>query len=338
MLRSLLVLGLALIGVGHAPAEGLIPERLGVIFNSNDKSSARVAQYYAQHRHIPSSNLVGLLVPDRAIIDRDELRRLRISMLAQLSSSVQSLLLVWSRPYAAECMSITTAVAAGYQSGFCEPGCGHTKLNPLFDTPGWLPADTTGWLPAMLLPSQDEPLAEAVIDRGISADGSRPRGTLYLIATQDSSRNVRAAGYPDARALLSSRLMVRELTTPLGPGPADIIGYFTGAVRVEELAKLIFLPGAAADHLTSTAGVLEGSRQMSALEWLKQGATASYGSVSEPCNLVGKFPNPAVLFDHYLRGDSLLEAYWKSVEMPGQGLFIGEPLARPFQRPLGDSR
>jgi len=336
MRRRLLVFGLALIGVGHALAEGLSPERLGVVFKSDDKSSARVAQYYAQHRHIPSSNLVGLMVPNRAIIDRDELSRLRFSLLAQLPSNVQSLLLVWSRPYAAECMSITTAIAAGYQSGFCEPGCGHTKLNPLFDTPGWLPADTTGWLPAMLLPSEDEPLAEALIDRGVKSDGSRPRGTLYLIATQDSARNVRAAGYSDARALLSSRLTVRELSVPTGSAPADIIGYFTGVVRVEELAKLVFLPGAAADHLTSAGGVLEGSRQMPALAWLKQGATASYGSVSEPCNLVGKFPNPAVLFDHYLRGDSLLEAYWKSVEMPGQGLFIGEPLARPFQRPVGD--
>jgi hypothetical protein len=37
-----------------------------------------------------------------------------------------------------------------------------------------------------------------------------------------------------------------------------------------------------------------------------------------------------VLLKHYLRGDTLLEAYWKSVEMPGQGLFIGEPLARPY--------
>jgi uncharacterized protein (TIGR03790 family) len=101
-------------------------------------------------------------------------------------------------------------------------------------------------------------------------------------------------------------------------------------MRVEELQKIAFLPGAAADHLTSTGGVLDSSRQMSALEWLRQGATASYGSVSEPCAHRGKFPNPAVFLDHYLRGDTLIEAYWKSVAMPGQGLFIGEPLARPF--------
>jgi hypothetical protein len=28
----------------------------------------------------------------------------------------------------------------------------------------------------------------------------------------------------------------------------------------------------------------------------------------------------------------VLEAYWKSVHAPGEGVFIGEPLARPFGR------
>jgi hypothetical protein len=54
--------------------------------------------------------------------------------------------------------------------------------------------------------------------------------------------------------------------------------------------------------------------------------------VTEPCNLPGKFPRPKVFLSHYLRGETVLEAYWKSVEMPGQGLFVGEPLARPFGR------
>ena len=71
---------------------------------------------------------------------------------------------------------------------------------------------------------------------------------------------------------------------------------------------------------------------MSVLAWLRQGATASYGTVSEPCNRLQKFPNPSVFMNHYLRGDTLLEAYWKSVLMPGQGLFVGDPLARPYGR------
>ena len=60
------------------------------------------------------------------------------------------------------------------------------------------------------------------------------------------------------------------------------------------------------------------------------GATASFGNVTEPCNIAQKFPNIKVLLRHYLQGDSILEAYWKSVAMPGQGLFVGEPLARPY--------
>lgn len=308
-----------------------------------------MAEYYVSSRHIPAVNLIGLSVPDQLSIGRDQLKELRGALVDRLPATVQSLLLVWSRPYAVECMSVTTAFAAGYQPGFCEPGCGPTTVSPLFDSREWLPADTVGWLPAMLLPSDDETLARAVIDRGIRADGTQgdpqsdsglaklgtakgvePRGTVYLVRTQDRARGVRALEYADAETRLANRVAVRELTAPITQPPGDIMGYFTGVIRVAELPGLLFLPGAVADHLTSTGGELASTRQMSALEWLKQGATASYGTVIEPCNLLGKFPNPGVLFDHYLRGDTVLEAYWKSVVMPGQGLFIGEPLARPY--------
>jgi uncharacterized protein (TIGR03790 family) len=324
-----LVLGI-LIAASRLHAAGLTADRLGVIYSKGNAASVRAAMRYVALRGVPSSNLVGLSVPDRDVLSRTELAALRDEMLNRLPSSVQSLVLIWSRPFAVECMSVTTAFAAGYRPEFCEPGCGRTLLNPLFDTNGWLPADTTGWLPAMLLPSQDEALARAIMDRGVSADGSRPPGTVYLIRTQDPVRNVRAEGYADARLIIGGRVSVRELRTPINGRLADAIGYFTGVERVAEVAQITFEPGAAADHLTSTGGALEGFSQMSALEWLRQGATGSYGTVSEPCNHLGKFPNPAVLFDHYLRGDTLLEAYWKSVAMPGQGLFIGEPLARPY--------
>jgi uncharacterized protein (TIGR03790 family) len=328
-LRFFFALSLAL-GMLRVHAETLTPDRLGVVYASDNPASVRIAKYYAAERNVPAANLVGLSVPDKAVISRDELRQLRSALLDKLPSSVQSLLLVWSRPYAVECMSITTAFAAGYQSAFCEPGCARTAISPLFDTQGWLPADTTGWLPAMLLPSADETLARAVIDRGVAADQSHPPGRVYLVRTHDSPRNVRAAGYIDTEALVGSRVRVQEETTPIHESLPGAIAYFTGSERVEELHRIEFLPGAAADHLTSTGGILEGGTQMAAIEWLKQGATASYGSVSEPCNHLGKFPSTAIFLDHYLRGDSVLEAYWKSVAMPGQGLFIGEPLARPF--------
>ncbi|HSR24641.1 MAG TPA: TIGR03790 family protein, partial [Candidatus Eisenbacteria bacterium] len=114
----------------------------------------------------------------------------------------------------------------------------------------------------------------------------------------------------------------------------DVLFYFTGLATVRGLDTLRFLPGAIADHLTSAGGILTGHDQMSVLRWLDAGATASYGAVIEPCNFQTKFPQPAVVIARYARGERLIEAYWKSVAWPGQGVFVGEPLAAPFRAPL----
>jgi uncharacterized protein (TIGR03790 family) len=94
------------------------------------------------------------------------------------------------------------------------------------------------------------------------------------------------------------------------------------------------VPGALADHLTSAGGALQGTHgQSTVLEWIASGATASHGTVSEPCNHLQKFPHPQLLLLHYLQGATAIEAYWKSVLWPQQSLFVGEPLAAPFARP-----
>ncbi len=315
-------------------ADGLSAARLGVIYNLDEPGSRELAVFYAARRSIPADNLIGIHLTTAPVIYPDQFAPMRAAVLSRLPSAVQSLALVWSKPYAVGCMSITTAFAAGYRGAFCEAGCSRTEANPLFDTDGWLPADTVGWWPAMLLPAGDPMLARELIERGVASDATAPPGTLYLVRTKDAARNVRADTYADVQLLLGERVRVVQLTTPVRQEVPDAIGYFTGAARVDELSRIHFRPGATADHLTSTGGILYGGDQMSALAWIKQGATASYGSVSEPCNHIGKFPRPGVFFDHYLRGDTLLEAYWKSVAMPGQGLFLGEPLARPYtQRP-----
>jgi uncharacterized protein (TIGR03790 family) len=315
----------------HAVAYDLTPSRLGVIFNVDDPESGRVAEYYAAQRAIPPPNVIGIRLPLVDVMSPDDFRPIRNRLIDALPSEVQSLVLVWSKPYAVGCMSVTSAFAAGYRDEFCRPGCGATAPNPLFDSRGWLPADTVGWWPAMLLPSDDWGLAQALIRRGVESDSSAPPGTLYLMRTNDSARNVRAATYQNVELVLEPRMRIVERNASMQARPIpDAIGYFIGSATVAELPQIRFRPGAIADHLTSTGGILAGGSQMSALAWLHQGATASYGSVSEPCNHLEKFPNLAVLFDHYLHGDTALEAYWKSVAMPGQGLFIGEPLSRPY--------
>ena len=313
-----------------AEAEGLTAQRLGVLFNLEDAASQQVAIYYAAQRAIPPENLIGIHLPDLNVMTPEAFSPIRARALDQLPARVQALVLVWSRPYAVGCMSITSAFAAGYRAAFCQPGCAATPQNPLFNGEGWLPADTVGWWPAMLLPSADPPLARALIQLGMAADFSAPPGTLYLIRTNDAARNVRAAAYSDVELHLGHRLRIEQISTPMGRDLPDALGYFTGAREVVEMPLIHFRAGAIADHLTSTGGMLQDGSQMSILSWIRQGATASYGSVSEPCNILEKFPNLTVLFEHYTHGETALEAYWKSVAMPGQGLFIGEPLARPY--------
>jgi uncharacterized protein (TIGR03790 family) len=101
---------------------------------------------------------------------------------------------------------------------------------------------------------------------------------------------------------------------------------------VPQITSNRYRPGAIADHLTSFGGQLTSSPQMSSLRWLEAGATGSFGTVVEPCNIAAKFPAPGLVLAYSRRGDTLLEAYWRSVAMPDQGVFIGEPLARPWPR------
>ena len=311
-------------------AQALEPAALGVVYRTGDPASTAIAREYVRRRGIPSGNLVGIDVPDVPVLAAGAVERLRVSALRRLPATVAALLLVWTRPYAAGCMSITSAFAAGYRPEYCEPGCGRTGLSPLYDADSLEPALARGWRPVMQLPSEDPALARALIARGLAADGSHPGGTVYLVSTGDAPRNVRAAGYADVVLAYGGRIDVRPVTMPGAVAASPAIAYFTGVARVVELPSLRFRPGAVADHLTSIGGVADQSLQTTALDWLVAGATASYGTVSEPCNVTGKFPSPVVFLGHYLRGESLLEAYWKSVAMPGQGLFVGEPLAAPF--------
>jgi uncharacterized protein (TIGR03790 family) len=83
---------------------------------------------------------------------------------------------------------------------------------------------------------------------------------------------------------------------------------------------------------TRSVGIklLSGPARVSRYSRIKAGATGRYGTVTEPCNFPQKFPHCGIMMAHYLAGDTLIEVYWKSVAWIGQGIFSGEPLARPY--------
>ncbi|MGH8597322.1 MAG: TIGR03790 family protein, partial [Gammaproteobacteria bacterium] len=172
---------------------------------------------------------------------------------------------------------------------------------------------------------------------GVQSDGLKPRGRAYLVVTEDAARNTRAPLYATVAANFNHRIPTTILHTEGIRNAFDVMFYFTGTIKVPYLDTLGFLPGAIADHLTSAGGQLNGEGQMSALRWLEAGATGSYGTVVEPCNFPQKFPHPGLVMKYSLAGETLIEAYWKSVVWPGQGVFIGEPLARPYASLTGSA-
>lgn len=305
---------------------------LAIVINTEDPVSVQIGEYYAMKRAITFQNVIRVSFSPKASLSREEFEAVFSETKKQTLPHVQAYALAWALPYRAGCMSITSAFAFGYDPAFCEPGCKPTRPSRYFDSATRFPYRDLRIRPAMALAATSLDKAKALIDRGAGADGTRPGGTAYLVSTRDAIRNVRAPAYPLVEKIAADRLEVRTLRQEAITYRTDVLFYFIGAARVAGLETVRFRPGAMADHLTSSGGVLDAGEggQMSALAWLEGGATASYGTVVEPCNLPAKFPHPAVAVGHYLGGETLIEAYWKSVRMPGQGIFVGEPLAAPF--------
>ncbi|TFW18996.1 TIGR03790 family protein [Duganella callida] len=316
-----------------APAAGLKPAQLALVINDDEPNSVEVGEYYRQARNVPAENVVHVRLPDHPRkLDAAQFRQLKEHIDARLGPHIQAVLMVWTAPYAVECNGITAAYTLGLDSSLCGAPCGPGKPNPYFNAAGPQPYTEHGLRLAMLLPTDSVDGAKALIDRGVAAGFSMPAASAYYLTTSETARNSRAPFFPRAGTLPARKLTIKRLSADVLENEKDIMIYQTGMARVARLDTLGFLPGALADSLTSFGGDLLGSSQMSSLRWLEAGATASYGTVSEPCNYWQKFPQPTVLLSHYLRGASAIEAYWRSVAWPAQGVFIGEPLAAPYRR------
>ena len=318
-------------GADATIARGLQAAHLAVVINDAEPNSVEVGEYYRQAHAIPVANIVHVNIPNRPRkLSASQFAQLKEYIDGQLKPGIQAVLMVWSAPYAVECNSITSAYTLGYDAAQCAKTCGAGKASTYFNSDAGQPFTQLGMRLSMLLPIDFVEEAKAVVDRGTASGFSVPSATAYYLNTSDGARNSRAAFFPPAGVVRQRKLTIRNMKADVLEGAQDIMVYQTGMAKVDKLDTLRFLPGALADHLTSFGGDLQGTAQMSSQRWLEAGATASYGTVSEPCNYWQKFPNPTVLLRRYLSGMTALEAYWGSVSWPAQGLFIGDPLAAPY--------
>jgi uncharacterized protein (TIGR03790 family) len=318
----------------------LTADQLGVVINEADPNSVEVGEYYIHARNIPEENVVRVNIPGKPRkIDAEQYAELKAAVEAGLGPHVQAMVLVWTAPYMVACNSITSALTMGFDPAQCRNTCAVGKPSPYYDSKSRQPYSDYRMRLSMLLPTESVAEAKALIQRGIISGFRQEPASAYLLITTDKARNSRAHFFPKPMFIRDAQLMIKPMRANSIEGEKDVMIYLTGLPVVPNLKTLEFRPGALADHLTSFGGDLLGERQMSSLRWLQAGATASYGTVSEPCGHWQKFPHPLIMLKNYLSGLSAIETYWKSVQWPMQGLIIGEPLAAPYRGikgPLSD--
>jgi uncharacterized protein (TIGR03790 family) len=326
-------------------SDALSADALAVIVNADDPDSVAIGAYYASKRKLPSANVISVSIPMGATITSAQFAPVQTAVAAATPAGIQAYTLAFTQPYEVECMSITSAFAFGFSTAWCNTtggACGPTALSPYYGQDSAQPFTDFKMRPTMMLAGASQSDVMTLIDRGVASDDTYPKGTAYMLITSDPARSVRG---PEFYELQSSWDPATGVTCDVInnadggaedyiTGKTDVLFYFTGLASVPDITMDTYIGGAFADHLTSFGGQVPTSSQMSAVAWLQAGATASYGTVTEPCNYTEKFPDPSVAVPRYFRGGTALQAYWKSVQWPGEGLFIGEPLAAPWKSPI----
>jgi uncharacterized protein (TIGR03790 family) len=325
-----------------------------VVVNGASRDSRALGAYYVEKHGLPATHLCTIKVDPRAAsLSLTEFERdVRAPIFAhiannRLAGQIHFLVLCMDIPSRVENDNgITAALFYGYKATAPDApkpcNVAANSVNQYFgaetaytSTAGW--NKTNAPIP-FLLTAASLDIAKQVVDRAVASNSAFPAGAFCLYGSGDSARNIRQRTYAAVARLFelcgqSHLLETNAVACPIPDRP--VLGYMTGlAYLPSNIVQAVFAPGAIADHLTSCAGMIPDPclNQSSVWDWMRLGATASYGTVSEPCAFEIKFPDP-MLFFWYSRGFTAGEALVMSVRNPYQGLWVGDPLAAPFAAP-----
>ena len=333
------------------PRTSLLPEQLAVIVNSDDPISDSIANYYLGTRGIPSQNKIVVSLNTSTDVSLNQ--NVFVQVMHEIDSTItarqldiQAMVLVWRAPNffdgpAHMGGAAKSSVCAAFANGALlqNPGSHphtHTLDNGFFNSNSSQPYTDFGIRPVMHLMTDENTYSSVkdLIDRGVSADATFPAGDGYLIRTEDRWRNTRwgqmISATNEYTGLNVDTFDLSDAAQSYLSNTPNILYYFTGNEVIKDIETNTYVPGAICDHLTSGGGRIGGG-QMFAGEWIDAGATATYGTVSEPTNSTTRFPNVKHLIREYFQGGTVMDAYWKSVYNPSLGNFMGEPLARPYK-------
>ena len=332
-----------------------------VVVNTNSADSVELGDYYAAAHGIPAHHVCRLgIATNLATLATNEFYALVRNPVANhiaangLSGQIDYLVLCMHVPTRVrDVEGVDAALFYGFKNApsYWEAGSCNLPANTsneyfraerAFRSADGL-NDTNGFV-AFHLVASNLPAAKLVVDRGVAAQSSFPSSAMQLYMVGYIGRYVREVLFANAQFSFAA-LPGLAPACELGPyrqnmtGQTNVVGYQDGYANIPGAVATgnVWLAGAYADHLTSyggriTANLTNASEQSTVLDWMGIGATASYGTVTEPCAYTEKFPDPLMAF-YYARGFTIGEAYFMAVEAPYHGLFAGDPLAAPFAAP-----
>jgi len=354
-----LILGTLLVGAcvaptprvaKRAPATGA--ERVLVVINTRSRASDSVGRYYAKRRGIDRTHIVRLELPlDDEIGDiafqTDIVQPVRAAI-AALPVRIDFIVLTTDVPirvarkrgYSVDAMLAGMHLAIPPMVGLDSVWLSRYR-NPYYNADGPFSSDRFGMYLVTRLDCARVADCLALVDRSIAA---RPAPGPFFFdamparAGTDGYATMNLLLYRAAYRLPQRGVGVQIDTTPAFVAPTvPVMGYVSWGSndsRFDSTAyhAVRFLPGALAETFVSTSartfGPVQGG-QSRIVDLIAQGVTGVKGYVSEPFTLA--LANPDILFDRYVRGANLAEAFYAASYMVlWKDLVIGDPLCAPY--------
>lgn len=301
-----------------------------VVAESTSAASLELASCYRRLHHLPPMNLLTVTAGNPITIAPAEFQERLLKPLQQrlklLGPGMETIVLCRDVPYRVGDVSLATAVMFGSAAEI-------PAQNPWYQVAA-APSASARFYPCAWVTGQTVDDALAMLRRAQARyDDARRAGRFYF-CEGTGPRGMRNPQIPAALAALRAFDARADHVREAQPrGRDDILGLFTGAERVS-LAGNAFVPGAVVDNLTSFGGCLLDPRgQTSVLEFIRHGASAAYGTVSEPGNSPERWAS-CDLPARYLTGASIMDCYLRSVRDWRFSLLVADPLMAPFARHL----